>query len=103
CPSVAATMAVGRAGRAVHEGRMVKGTKRPARSSGVPRQPAGRRPKPDIVHTSVYLPEAVYEALREAAFKERCKIHDLIMQGIGMALRKRGYPPLDDLKAGKRR
>jgi hypothetical protein len=29
-----------------------------------------------VVH---YLPEAVHEALREAAFKERCKIHDIIM------------------------
>jgi hypothetical protein len=33
-----------------------------------------------------------YEALRETAFHERCKIHDLIMEGIGLALRKRGYP-----------
>jgi hypothetical protein len=55
------------------------------------RQPAGRRPRPDIVHSSLYLPERVYEALREAAFHERCKIHDLVMEGIGLALRKRGY------------
>jgi hypothetical protein len=55
------------------------------------------------VHSSVYLPEAVYEALREAAFKERCKIHDLIMEGVGMALRKRGYPAMDDLKSSKQR
>jgi hypothetical protein len=34
---------------------------------------AARRPRPDIVHSSVYLPEPVYE-LRETAFKERCKI-----------------------------
>jgi hypothetical protein len=51
----------------------------------------------------LYLPEAVYEALRETAFKERCKIHDLVMQGIDLALRKRGYPPIEGLKAGKRR
>jgi hypothetical protein len=50
-----------------------------------------------------YLPEPVYEALREAAFHERCKIHDIVMEGIGLALRKRGYPALDDLKAGKKR
>jgi hypothetical protein len=47
---------------------------------------------PAIVHSSMYLPEPVYEALREAAFKERCKIHDIIMQGIDAALKKRGYP-----------
>jgi len=55
-----------------------------------------------VVHSSLYLPEAVYEALRESTFKERCKIHDLVMQGIGMALKKRGYPSIEDLKAGKK-
>jgi hypothetical protein len=71
-------------------------------NSSAPRKPAeGLRP--DIVHSSLYLPEPVYEALRETAFQERCKIHDLVMEGIGLALRKRGYPTLDDLKAGKKR
>jgi hypothetical protein len=54
------------------------------------------------VHSSLYLPEAVYEALRESAFRERCKIHDLVMQGIEMALKKRGYPSFEELKAGKK-
>jgi hypothetical protein len=36
------------------------------------------------------LPEALYEALREAAFRERCKIHEIVLEGIEMALRKRG-------------
>ena len=35
-------------------------------------------------------PEALYEGLREAAFRERCKIHDIVLEGIEMALRKRG-------------
>jgi hypothetical protein len=35
--------------------------------------------------------------------KERCKIHDVVLQGINLALRKRGYPPLEELKVGKRR
>ena len=60
-------------------------------ASTASREPAGRRPRPDIVQSSVYLPEAVYEALREIAFHERCKIHDLIMEGIVAALKKRGY------------
>jgi hypothetical protein len=47
------------------------------------------------------LPEVVYEALRETAFHERCKIHDLVMEGTGLALRKRGYPALDDLKGAR--
>ena len=67
----------------------------PPSATKPPKKPPERRPRPDIVHSSVYLPEAVYEALREAAFKERCKIHDLIMEGVGMALRKRGYPAID--------
>jgi hypothetical protein len=82
---------------------MAKRSKPQPTASGKPTQPAGRLPRPDIVHSSLYLPEPVYEALREAAFKERCKIHDLVMQGIDLALRKRGYPSVDDLKASKRR
>ena len=31
------------------------------------------------------------------------KIHDLVMQGIEMALKKRGYPWVEELKAGKKR
>ncbi len=61
---------------------------------------AGRRqPRPGIVHTSLYLPEAVYEALREVAFEERARIHDLVLEGIELALRKRAYPSIADLKA----
>ena len=58
--------------------------------SDAPSEPPGRR----RVHS---------KAWREAAFHERVKIHDLVMEGIGLALRKRGYPALDDLKAGKKR
>jgi hypothetical protein len=63
-------------------------TLRPTASA--PARPGSRKGRPDIVHTSVYLPEAVYEALREAAFRERCKIHDIVLEGIELALRKRG-------------
>ena len=63
-------------------------TRRPAAST--PARPVGRKGRPGIVHTSLYLPEAVYEGLREAAFRERCKIHDIVLEGIEMAFRKRG-------------
>ena len=53
----------------------------------------------DVVHSSVYLSEPVYEALRQVAFTERCKIHDLIMQGVELTLKKRGYPPIAQMKA----
>ena len=45
--------------------------------------------RPSIVHTSVYLPEAIHDALREAAFRERRKIHDIVLEGIELALKKR--------------
>ena len=63
-----------------------------------PAKPASRWSRPDIKHTSVYLPEAAYEALRQVAFDERRKIHDLLMEGVELALKKRGYPALADMK-----
>jgi hypothetical protein len=40
-----------------------------------------------------------YEALWQVAFDERLKIHDLFMEGVELALKKRGYPALADMKA----
>jgi hypothetical protein len=64
---------------------------------------AARTPteRSSIVHSSLYLPEPVYEALRKIAFDERVKIHDLVLEGIDLALRRRGYPSLESLKSGK--
>jgi hypothetical protein len=59
--------------------------------------------RPPIVHTSLYLPEPVYEALRKIAFEERLKIHDVVLEGIDLALRRRGYPSIEGLKVGKKR
>jgi hypothetical protein len=59
--------------------------------------------RPSIVHTSLYLPEPVYEALRKIAFEERLKIHDVVLEGIDLALRRRGYPSIEGVKAGKKR
>ena len=66
---------------------------------------AARTPneRPSIVHSSLYLPEPVYEALRKIAFDERVKIHDVVLEGIDAALRRRGYPSVERLKAGKKR
>jgi hypothetical protein len=95
-------MPLRRAREPVGETKMAKRSKSRPSPSGASREPAGG-PRPDVVHSSLYLPEPVYEALREAAFKERCKIHDLVMQGIEMALKKRGYPSVDDLRASRKR
>jgi hypothetical protein len=69
---------------------MVKRTRTLARTPRASARPPGRPSRPGIIHTSLYLPEALYEALREAAFRERCKIHDIVLEGIRLALGKRG-------------
>ncbi len=65
---------------------------------------AHRQPdRPSVVHSSLYLPEPVYEALRKIAFEERLKIHDVVLEGIDTSLRRRGHPSIESLKAGKKR
>ena len=78
---------------------MAKRRRSPASGESALARPAGRWPRSDIKHTSVYLPEAAYEALRQVAFDERRKIHDLLMEGVELALKKRGYPPIAQMKA----
>jgi hypothetical protein len=78
---------------------MAKRRRSPAKEGSAPTKPAGRWTRPDIKHTSVYLPEAAYEALRRVAFDERRKIHDLLLEGVELALKKRGYLALAEMKA----
>jgi hypothetical protein len=61
----------------------------PPPSSGATGKARGPGTRPAIIHTSVYLPQAMHDALREAAFKERRKIHDIVLEGIELVLRKR--------------
>jgi hypothetical protein len=49
---------------------LAKRSPTPPSAAKPPKKPPERRPRPDVVHSSVYLPEAVYEALREAAFNQ---------------------------------
>jgi predicted DNA-binding ribbon-helix-helix protein len=46
---------------------------------------------------SLYLEEPVYEELRNLAFSERVKMHQLIVEGVDLMLRKRGHPSIKDL------
>jgi hypothetical protein len=78
---------------------MAKRRRSLASQASVPAKPASRWSRPDIKHTSVYLPEVAYEALRQVAFDERRKIHDLLIEGVELALKKRGYPALAEMKA----
>lgn len=64
-----------------------------SRAKATPQQPERL-----IVHSSLYLPEGVYEALRKIAFEERRKIHDLVLEGVDAILQKRGYPTVETLK-----
>jgi hypothetical protein len=81
-------------------GHSARPTPRHAGVTGPARKHAKR---PSIVHTSLYLPEPVYEALRKIAFEKRLKIHDVVLEGIDLALRRHRYPSIDSLKAGKKR
>jgi hypothetical protein len=45
----------------------------------------------DVQHTSVYIPREAHERLREIAFHERKKIHDLIMEGVDATIAARGH------------
>ena len=68
---------------------------RPAASSNVVEIPpvaASPAPRPGVHHTSVYIPRAAFERLREMAYYERCKIHDLIMEGLDRVIAERGHP-----------
>lgn len=69
---------------------MVKRPRTMSAASGETAKLIRHRPRRAVVRSSLYLPEAVHEALRTAAFKERRKIHDIVMEGIEMALRKYG-------------
>jgi hypothetical protein len=77
---------------------MAKRRRSPDSQGRAPAKPATRWSRPGIKHTSVYLPEAAYEALRQVAFDERRRIHDLLIEGVELALKKRGYPALADMK-----
>ena len=68
---------------------MPKRSRTPPRAASAPGKPQGRQGRPGIIHSSVYLPEAVYEAVRRVPFEERVKIHDIVLEGIELALRKR--------------
>ncbi len=67
-------------------------------SSAPDPKPVGRRARPDVVHTSVYLPREVHRRLREIAFTRDVKVHDVIMEGIDAALQKHGHPSVSSLK-----
>jgi hypothetical protein len=79
--------------------RSARPTPRHVGTTGVTRKQAER---PSVVHSSLYLPKPVYEALRKIAFEERLKIHDVVLEGIDLALRRRRYASIESLTGKKR-
>ncbi|MEZ5848047.1 MAG: ribbon-helix-helix domain-containing protein [Geminicoccaceae bacterium] len=51
-----------------------------------------------IKQQTVYLPLPVYEQMRRLAFEERCKMHDLLMEGLDRVFRDRGLAPIAELR-----
>jgi hypothetical protein len=62
--------------------------------------PAGPRPgtlKARTHQFSLYLEPAVHDKLREIAYVERVKIHQLVMEGVDLVLKNRGQPSVKTL------
>src|ERR1022692_3356780 len=56
-----------------------------APSPKVSAKPKGR---PDVQHTSIYVPKVAYRKIREIANTEDRKPHDVIMEGVDLVLAK---------------
>ncbi len=80
-----------------------RSTRTTQRRSGALGAPRTQTERPSTVHNSLYMPDVVHEAVRKIAFDERVKIHDLVIEGIDAVLRRRGYPPIEKLKARRKR
>lgn len=68
-----------------------------------PAKPAGKgRLRDRSKQLSLYLEEPVYDQIREIAHAERKKMHQLIVEGIDLLLKKKGSPSISELlkKAG---
>jgi len=77
----------------------------PAMAPSAPNAKAPAKPKgrPDVQHTSIYVPKVAYRKIREIANTEDRKPHDVIMEGVDLVLAKYGFPSLAEFKKGKKR
>ncbi len=53
--------------------------------------------KMDGLRTSILVPRELHDVLRRIAFEERKTVTDIVMEGLDMALTRRGYPPTEKL------
>lgn len=66
--------------------------KQPRKALKKPARAAATADRPEIVHSSIYLPKSLHRALREIAFERDCKIHDLIIEGINAVIERHNEP-----------
>lgn len=59
--------------------------------------PKKNKIKPSKVTTSLYLPKAVHKQVRELAFSEDVKPHDLYLEALDMLFKQRGLKPIKSL------
>ena len=74
----------------------------PVAVSGVTTARTSKTAKPakgeaEMFRTSLYLSRAVHDVLREIAFHERKKVHDLFMEGLDHVLAKRRHPSTEEI------
>ena len=69
----------------------------PGKVVALPRPPV----RPDVQHTSIYVPKPAYRKIREIALAKDRKPHDLILEGLDLVLAKYGFPSIAELKNGK--
>ncbi len=59
--------------------------------------PAPVAKKQDALRTSILFPRELHDVLLRIAFEERTTVTDIVMEGLDMALTRRGYPPTEKL------
>src|ERR1700678_958324 len=74
-----------------------------AMSGGEPavKQPVKAKPRPDVHHTSIYVPKAAYRKIRDIASMGDRRPHDVIIEGIDLVLVKYGFPSVAELAKEK--
>lgn len=61
-------------------------------------QPSGEdKRRPAVKQQTVYLPLPVHEQLRQVAFEEHAKMHDLLIEGLDLVFTKRGLRGISEL------
>jgi hypothetical protein len=60
--------------------------------------PAKRKAKADVIQQTLYLPNSVHEQLRQLAFSERVKMHDIVMRALDREFMVLGLKSIDELK-----